>query len=45
MDHSTGTLQSADGLELFYQRWHPDGAPRASLAILHGLGGHSGQST
>ena len=45
MDHSTGTLESADGLELFYQRWRPEGAPRASLAILHGLGGHSGQST
>lgn len=45
MDHSTGSLHSADRLELFYQRWQPEGAPRASLAILHGLGGHSGQST
>jgi len=45
MDHSTGTLQSADGLELYYQRWSPEREPRASIAIQHGLGGHSGQST
>jgi alpha-beta hydrolase superfamily lysophospholipase len=45
MGHSTGTLQSADGLELYYQRWYPDTEPRARIAILHGIGGHSGQST
>ena len=45
MDHTTGKLQAADGLELYYQRWHPDSAPRASIAVLHGIGGHSGQST
>jgi alpha-beta hydrolase superfamily lysophospholipase len=36
----TGTLQSADGLELYYQRWGPEREPRASIAIQHGLGGH-----
>lgn len=45
MGQSTGTLRSADGLELCYQRWGPERAPRASIAILHGIGGHSGQST
>lgn len=45
MKHSTGNLHSTDGLELYYQRWCSDSAPRASIAILHGIGGHSGQST
>lgn len=45
MGHSTGTLQSADGLELYYQRWYPEPEPLASIAIQHGIGGHSGQST
>jgi alpha-beta hydrolase superfamily lysophospholipase len=45
MGHSTGTLQSADGLQLYYQRWGPEPEPRASIAIQHGIGGHSGQST
>jgi alpha-beta hydrolase superfamily lysophospholipase len=45
MDHSTGNLHGADGVELYYQRWYPDSAPRATIAMLHGLGGHSGQST
>lgn len=45
MNHSTGNLHGVDGLELYYQRWYPDSAPRASIAILHGLGGHSGMST
>ena len=45
MEHNTGNLLSADGIELYYQRWYPDSAPRAAIAILHGIGGHSGQST
>lgn len=45
MGHSTGTLEGGDGVELYYQRWYPDTTVRASVAILHGLGGHSGQST
>lgn len=45
MNHSTGNLRSMDGLELYYQRWYPSSAPRASVAIMHGVGGHSGQST
>jgi hypothetical protein len=38
MGHSTGTLQSAYGLELYYQRRYPDAAPRLSITILHGSG-------
>ena len=45
MKHSEGKIISTDGLELYYQRWHPGIEPRASVAILHGIGGHSSQST
>lgn len=45
MYHSTGMFRSADGLELYYQRWSPERETRASIAIQHGLGGHSGQSS
>ena len=45
MKHSEGTIISSDGVELYYQRWLPDIKPRAGVAILHGIGGHSGQST
>ena len=37
-----GTFQSADGLELYYQSWHPQASARAVLVIVHGHGGHSG---
>ncbi len=40
--HKEGTLQSVGGLNLYYQSWHPEGQVRAVLAIVHGLGGHSG---
>lgn len=45
MEHGTGTLIAEDGAKLFYQTWSPAAAPRPSIAILHGIGGHSGQST
>lgn len=37
-----GTFKGTDGLELYYQSWHPEGQVRAILVIVHGLGGHSG---
>jgi alpha-beta hydrolase superfamily lysophospholipase len=43
MKHRTGTCCSQDGLPLFYQHWQPEQPSKAILAIIHGLGGHSGQ--
>lgn len=40
--HREGTFQSADGLKLYYQSWHPQGSAKAVLVIVHGHGGHSG---
>ena len=39
------TFVGHDGLELFYRRWRPDGAPKAVLLIVHGHGEHSGRYT
>lgn len=36
-----GTFQGADGLELYYQSWHPRALARAVLVVVHGHGGHS----
>jgi len=43
MDHLEGTFQGFGGLELYYQRWRPEGEPKAVLAIVHGFGEHSGR--
>lgn len=45
MAHITGFIQNKDGLELYYQNWRPKSSARAIIVILHGIGGHSGQST
>jgi alpha-beta hydrolase superfamily lysophospholipase len=37
-----GTFKGTDGLELYYQSWHPEGEVWAILVMVHGLGGHSG---
>jgi len=42
MHHREGTLKGTGGINLYYQSWHPAGKVRAVLAIVHGLGGHSG---
>lgn len=45
MEHCTGTLVGEDGVKLYFQTWSPAAVTRASITILHGIGGHSGQST
>jgi alpha-beta hydrolase superfamily lysophospholipase len=37
-----GLIKSTDGTELYYQSWLPNSQVRGILAIVHGLGGHSG---
>jgi alpha-beta hydrolase superfamily lysophospholipase len=43
MKHEEGTFNGADGLELFYQSWLPDGDPKATIVIVHGMGEHGGR--
>ena len=43
MDHTEGTLKGHGGTELYYQRWSPEEAPRAALAVVHGYAEHSGR--
>jgi alpha-beta hydrolase superfamily lysophospholipase len=42
MSHIEGTFTGAGGLNLYYQSWQPEEELRAIIAIVHGLGGHSG---
>ncbi len=42
MHHQEGTIPTTGGINLYYQAWQPDGAVGGILAIVHGLGGHSG---
>jgi alpha-beta hydrolase superfamily lysophospholipase len=42
-DPSSLAFQSNDGLSLFGRVWLPGDAPIASLALVHGLGEHSGR--
>jgi alpha-beta hydrolase superfamily lysophospholipase len=44
MRHAEGTLASKDGTtQLFWQSWQPDGDPKASVVLAHGIGEHSGR--
>ena len=45
MESLTGTIESHDGLSLFYRAWHPTTKPRGIIVFFHGGGGHSGQPT
>ncbi|MDM9382154.1 lysophospholipase [Chlorogloeopsis sp. ULAP01] len=42
MTHIEGTFEGAGGLYLYYQGWLPEGQVKAIIAIVHGLGAHSG---
>ena len=39
---SEGTVQSSDGLNIFYRSWRPAAAPRGVVVIVHGFNSHSG---
>jgi len=41
--HGEGIFRGADGIGLCYQRWRPEREARATLAIVHGHGEHSGR--
>jgi alpha-beta hydrolase superfamily lysophospholipase len=43
MKHSEFSLTSADGLSLYGQRWDPDENPKGAIALVHGLGEHTGR--
>lgn len=43
MQHSQATFDGMDKLKLFYQIWRPDVESKAILAIIHGIGEHSGR--
>jgi alpha-beta hydrolase superfamily lysophospholipase len=43
MEHSEGTLEGVGGLNLHLQSWRSGGDSVAALALVHGLGEHSGR--
>jgi alpha-beta hydrolase superfamily lysophospholipase len=43
MEHSTGTFRGAGDVDIAFQRWLPEGTPRAALMIAHGFGEHGGR--
>lgn len=43
MTHSETSFPARDGLELFEQRWQPDGELRATIVLVHGINEHSGR--
>jgi alpha-beta hydrolase superfamily lysophospholipase len=43
MKHEEGRVAGAGGLELYYQGWRPESEPRGSVALVHGVGEHSGR--
>ena len=43
MDYKDGTYSGFGELELYYQCWRPEGEPKATLVVVHGLGEHSGR--
>src|SRR5512136_1991277 len=37
------TWKSFDGLDMYGRAWAPDGAPKAAILLVHGLGEHVGR--
>jgi alpha-beta hydrolase superfamily lysophospholipase len=42
MQHIEGTFKGFGGLDLYCQSWHPAGLVKATIVMVHGLGGYSG---
>ena len=40
MKHNEGSIQTKDGIELFYQSWYPEGTPKGIIQIVHGFAEH-----
>lgn len=45
MQNGHGTLAGCRGVNLFYQRWLPENPPKDVVALVHGVGSHSGAET
>lgn len=43
MQHSEYEWKSSDGLKIYGQEWKPEGQVKAAIAMVHGLGEHSGR--
>lgn len=43
MDTFEWTFKSSDGLDLYARGWAPKGKPKAAIALVHGLGEHTGR--
>jgi len=43
MQHNETSFEGADGISLYSQCWLPENPPRAVVAIVHGVGEHSGR--
>ena len=43
MIHTEATFTGYGGLQLYAQSWRPEGEVKATLAIVHGFGEHSGR--
>ena len=43
MRHDEHSWTTVDGIRVYAQSWAPDGPPRAAIALVHGLGDHSGR--
>ena len=43
MEHREGHFEGVDGVQIYWQAWLPDGAPRAVIGMAHGVSEHSGR--
>jgi alpha-beta hydrolase superfamily lysophospholipase len=43
MESKPDSFKAADGNKLFFQSWSPEGKPEMVIAMIHGLGEHSGR--
>ncbi len=43
MKENSGSVQGVGGIKLYYRTWLPDKPPRGVVAIVHGVGEHTGR--